>query len=127
MQQVLVLNAKRSSAILFYKECDNEFYEVVDVGVCLNDHYGMICFNGIFSGCMDLVTFGFASHFKFDGMDKKWLATGLIDGDPASFYVEFPNSGYDYLRSLRGIGYVDAYHTRCLLYGHQQDLENCPK
>ena len=74
---ILLLAAGAASAVCekqlcysVYKECDNEFYEVVDVAVCLNDHYGMIHFNGIFPGDMDLVTFGFASHLSSMGWTR---------------------------------------------------------
>ena len=114
-----------------YKWCDNYFSEEVNAYVCLfedPEHYGYVCWDGYFLGCLDLAEFDYhrrPDSDPFNGMGgDKWLATGEIDEDVlASFYFEFK---YDGVRNIRGVGYVgDPYNTRCFLEGHMQDSENC--
>jgi hypothetical protein len=70
---------------------------------------------------MDLVGLGYAGDFKFDGKDRRLMATGIIATLPASFYIEISGDN----KRLRGIGFVDSFNTRCVLHGQQQDMENC--
>jgi hypothetical protein len=104
-----------------YATCDkNDIEGEADVSLCVTDHYGQICSEGIISGCADLASFGYGGGWKFDGRDTKWMAAGDINGDPASLYVE--TSGGAVMRDLRGIGYVlDGLNMRCLLYGYRED------